>query len=180
MKFFERLGWLFGRKMRGNREYAGTQADRDLGGQITQYKWLQKKEVLDMQHDLEMLKLEKQKQMLMRSLGYEQDPEDVADPNSPDAMIQNILVKAFSSHNQTQMSPQGAGFDYWHTASMPQVQQMTLTDEQIMQIWERIPTQQKPMVKIATDQQIAQYIKSNYPQIDDDSTIRAINMLRRQ
>ena len=177
MGIISKIAHFLGKK----KPYPGTQDDRDLGGYVTTYKWQLKKERMDLEHDIEMLKLQQKQQFLLRQLGY---IEEEMDPNDPDFLIQNLLVKAFSNPGQKQATnPQmNPAFDYWtpQQKTISQPQQVSINEDQFEEIWDRIPADQKPLIKQARADEIRSWIAANYPQIDPNTRERAIAFVRSQ
>lgn len=184
MGFFNKLSRLFHR----NKPILITQEEREAGGIATGYKWHLKKERLDMEHEIEMLKLERQKQRLEEQLGY---IEEQMDPNDPDMMLMNIFKnilsrKTSSSNNQMPgfngINPHNPAFDYWHsqetsTQTMPST---TISDQQLQQLWARIPSENKPMIKAASNQQIQEWALQEDPGIGPDNIQKIISFVRAQ
>jgi hypothetical protein len=65
------------------------QEDRDLGGLVNARKWQLRRERLDLEHEIEMLKLKRQQ----AELEFELYGDEEEDTGSIDSMFMNILMK---------------------------------------------------------------------------------------
>lgn len=163
---------IFGKKKdRRTSNLAPSTAESELGGLMTAQKWQLKKERMQLEHDIEMLKLERQKMQLEYDL---QDLQGDDDDGGIDGMLQNLIMNAMQKGQLQPKTPT--------TLPQEQAQQtnITLTQEQIANIWLQIPSVQKPLIKMASDSQIMAWLQNNYPQLNDESRIKAIQFVRSQ
>jgi len=117
--------------------------------------------------------------------------------DSLDGMLQNLIFRAIQGH-QAQTNPNSSPYVYnpldvgmsdveenavvsnLATAQTQQIQRVHVTDQQLEGIWQTIPVEQKPFIKMQSDGVISSWIRANYPQIDEDSVERAIKFVREQ
>jgi len=168
MGFFD-----FFRKKRVENEKNILQEDRELGAMITADRHRLKRERLQLEHEIEMLKLQQQKQELLLDLEEYVDHDDGMDP---DQMIKDMLMKAFINKAQPS-KPQNA--DLYDTENLIP-QQVAVSDSHFEEIWSRIPADQKPLIRMASEDQIRNFIRKNYPAFDEQTINRAILFVKRK
>jgi hypothetical protein len=149
------------------------QEDRDLGGLVNARKWQLRRERLDLEHEIEMLKLKRQQ----AELEFELYGDEEEDTGSIDSMFMNILMKGLQ---QKGFIPADVPAPQSVDPQSPSVVHQTLTDQQFEEIWSKIPATQKPMIKMASNDQIKGWILTNYPSIDDETVNRAVLFVRKK
>ena len=158
-----------------------TQEDRDLGGAVNAERLKLRKERLQLEHEIEMLRLEEQKLRIEMRLDQIYGVADASD--DPDSLFMNLIMEAMQ--NKQIGAAEGSSMHNSRYVGMPfnqdpQVAQQlqntpsTISDVQFEEIWNKIPTSQKPLIKIASSDIIKSWIKKNYPSVDDDTIERAV------
>lgn len=117
----------------------------------------------------ELDKLRHEQAQLYAEMAGDDDEEDDDDDGgpSPESMLMTLLM---SKIQPTPATPQGV--------PVQQVSRVHYTDEEINQILESIP---KPVLKLAKkmdDATLHKHILARAPNVDEDSVIRAVAMLR--
>lgn len=151
-----------------------SQEERELGGETMAIKAKFRRERMQLEHDLEMLRLEQQKLLVQSKIAELQD--NTEEDFSIDGMIQKLIMSAVMQKYMPQSAapatmdvPQNG---YLHAGQDPAID--------FSQIWERIPAEKKPLIKTLTDDQIRGFIHANYPQIPPATVDKAILFVRSQ
>lgn len=176
----------------GKKRVPPTQEDRDLGGAVNAERLKLRKERLQVEHEIEMLRLEEQKLRIETRLDQLYGVAE-EDPTDPDTIFKNLIMTAIQRGQITPngsapmiagqryigmpFSDQGSAAAQETIISSPSIKQ-NLSDVQLQEIWDRIPVTQKPLIKMASDDMIRSWIMKNYPQVDDDTVDRAIKLAR--
>ena len=152
-----------------------TEEERNLGGAVTAEKLRLRKERLQLEHEIEMLRLEETKARIEARLddlyGFAEDAAE-----DPDSLIKSLLMNAItkgqSANTQNPLTMQ--------QSPPPSQAELTLSEDQMQEIWNKIPPAQKPLIKLANDDQIKNYLRAHYPSMDSNTVERAIIFVRTQ
>lgn len=166
---------------------------REQGGQTTALKHTLKRERIQLEHEIEMNRLQLTNLKLQASIADIEEKLGIEEEN-PDDILKQIFFTAISKNqsHHVDANPQVAYVydapvsnlagdniqnpDYRSLGvNLPPV---TLTNEDISKIWASIPASNKPLIKMASNENMAAYVKQNIPNIDDDSVDRMIKFVR--
>ena len=163
------------------------QEDRELGGAVNAERLRLRKERLQAEHELELLRIEEQKMRIESRL--EQLYGVVTDGDDPDDLFMNLIQEALTKKlslgaGMNPGSMQYIDMPFTNYTQNPQTVQQSspdvvqISDAQLEEIWEKIPTTQKSLIRLASPDMIKSWISKNYPTVEEESKERAINFIK--
>lgn len=146
--------------------------EREMSAQTNKFKAQIKRLEMQKAHEIEMLRLEKERLELQFDLddlkGIEEE-EDIEQPNSFEEMMMGVLAKSINKTNSLQKEAVSSV----ETNSFSPPTRRRLTDEQLLQIWKTTPN--KETIKKLNSEQIREYLRNNSDY--DDVTIETALMV---
>jgi len=121
-----------------------------------------------MEHEIRMREL----QMQLNDLDYELNGEEETETgNSPDMMLMSLFSQILNKQ-----PVQANSINTPEIVKQPE--QIVLSDEQLLKMWNNVPNQYKAMVKIMSDAKLIEFLQKNIGNIDTDTTHRALAIIR--
>lgn len=163
------------------------------GMPLTEEEYLRREELKDMRKvlettkrnlDLEIMikkaeleKLELQCEIDDIRAEYSQDDGEF----SPEGMFTNLIKSIMSKSLQT--NEQNIPGMYNEPQAQPPEEMIlqpgiSIPDEDLKQLWNKVPTHQRMFAKLMSDDKIRNYLISNYPQVNKETIERAIKIAR--
>ena len=131
-------------------------------------------EALHRQQEEMRLRAEIQEMEQQLSEFDDEDEDSTSDDGmNPDALMMGLFSSMITKNN----SPANTGVTAPSSAAVQEVK-ISYTDEQIREIKGQIPKAYLKMSKTFTDEQLSDFILKKYPNLDDDTIIRAVGILR--
>ena len=181
---------IFKKKFKGNHRL--TQEDREKGARIRKEASERKQEIKRIEYEtdkrMQELKLKRQELEVAKleaeiseydlddQAPMQQITEAVAQDDSSDKMLMNILTPIIMNSMQKTNAPvvnNSMSTPHNSTAAL-----VAFSDEQLKQYWKDVPKYVKAMAKTMSDEQIKNLIKGKLSNIDDDSLNRAVAIIR--
>jgi len=155
------------------------QEDRELSAEIRKGKAEIMKQKQQLELELMRLKVQKEKEELLLQIAQTKDAMsefmEEEEPLNPDSSMQDTLMLTllgkFLGNNST--PPQ--------TLPQPQeapIQKIHLSDEQLKEIYEKVPRSARKIAKSFSEEQLQTYIRSYIPTIDQESLERAVIIVK--
>lgn len=168
---------VFKRKEPAKKRHSFTDDDRMLSAE---------KRKLKQRLDLEILKLETTRDKLSLQAEIEQatqelqelrgdyDDEEPSGSSVEDTLITTLLTKVLSGQQQTTSSQVSPTLTTSSVAPLG----VEMSNEQLETIWGSLPKKQQKIAKDMDDEQLKQLIKGQIPNVNDDTLVRAIGIVR--
>lgn len=174
------FGWL--KSERQEKAHAFDKEDRELSLQVRRQKaeLAQQRAQLDL--ELMRLRAEREKADLEAQIAdararlddmYSDDEPEVDNGGSAaDAMLMMLMSKMFQS------PPAAAPPASQPTPPSAPPSGDSISDEELQEMWEQVPSGYKKLARKMSDEQVAGYIRKQLPNIDTDSMTRALRVVR--
>jgi len=173
--------WDLFRKQSG-RQHRLTEEDREKAAEVNKARFeLQRlkiekeKAILEMEQKKRELQLERDMAKLQEEINaYSDSDDDDAEDASPEKMLTGLFMSSLLNKNP----PQNNGGVVSQVSPLLSSPPLSLSDEQLYEIWETVPKQYRKIAKSLTDEQINALISSKVGNVDTDTRTRALNIIR--
>jgi len=175
MSWYNPFSWIKRRDPRQNHDFSDEERTRavEVSRERARLKRLQDQKA----HELKMLEMERDRIALedeIADLTDDDEDEDFDTEDSADA----LLVKLLQPILQRGTHPVSPAAGSPATPSPGAAAQIHLMDDQLREIWNNQPVHIRSAAKVSSDERIEEVILSRYPNIDEDTLNRAIQIVR--
>ena len=170
--------WFKRKDKRANHTF--NDGDREVSVEIRQKKKELELLKLERENELSKLKMFKAKLELENEIEELQEAmADNTDDMQPETDGTTELIKLFAPLLLKNINPSASVLDVPIQSFSPlQEQKLSLSDEQLKEIWNRTPEMAKNYAKKAPDDTISKLILSQMPNIDADTLARALKLIK--
>jgi hypothetical protein len=160
--------------------YEFTDEDRETSADVRRAKAELKRMQYEKEKMIQQIELERTRAELreLQEELYDYDEETEVPVNTPETMLMQMLMNAFSTNNLNKDTTTTSTYTASDT-DLNNNNKISMTDEQLMEMAKQIPKKYLVEARKMNDDMLINLLKSKLPNCDDDTINRAFNLIKK-